>query len=263
MNETNQTTAPLKPLPMWQAGFLFGTPAFLFVFATYVVQPFLVARGASEFVGYLWAYLGGHLTLFVAALMAYRLEGNALTWPAFLSRFRLNTLGKRAWLWIIAVLAASYTLYGLLITGTRLAIDNGLLVIPQWVPPVIDPRLSFNSDFAHRVFGDKAQGDWSILVLLLIVHFFNIIGEEFWWRGYILPRQELTHGKWTWVVHGTLWAMFHIPQWWTIVATLPLALLLSLMAQRLRSTWPGIITHSLMNLPGQLALVVAVIVGAI
>ena len=263
MNEKNQVTILLKPLPLWQSGILFGVPAFLFVFATYVVQPYFVTRGNSEFVSYLWAYLGGHITLFVAALIAYRLEGNPLTWSAFLNRFRLNTFGKRAWLWIIAVFILGYTLYIVLITLTNLALNNGLLVILHWVPPVIDPRLPQTAETVHQLFGDKAQGDWTILLLYLTVHFFNIFGEEFWWRGYILPRQELTHGKWTWVVHGILWAMFHITQWWTIIALLPFILLLSLMAQRLRSTWPGIVAHSLMNLPAQLSLVIGVIVGAI
>jgi len=30
----------------------------------------------------------------------------------------------------------------------------------------------------------------------VIVLFFNIVGEELWWRGYILPRQELTFQVW-------------------------------------------------------------------
>lgn len=263
MYEKNQASTLLKPLPLWQASILFGVPALLFVFATYVVQPYLVTRGNSEFVSYLWAYLGGHITLFVAALMAYRLEGNPLSWSAFLNRFRLNTFGKRAWLWIIAVFVSGYTLYVFLITLTNLALGSGLLVIPHWVPLVIDPRLPQTAQSIHLLFGDNARGDWTILFLYLTVHFFNITGEEFWWRGYILPRQELTHGKWTWVIHGTLWAIFHITQWWTIIALLPSILLLSLMAQRLRSTWPGIVVHSLMNLLVQLVLVVGVIVGAI
>ena len=35
------------------------------------------------------------------------------------------------------------------------------------------------------------QGRWELVFLFLLVLFFNVVGEELWWRGVILPRQEL------------------------------------------------------------------------
>jgi membrane protease YdiL (CAAX protease family) len=39
--------------------------------------------------------------------------------------------------------------------------------------------------------------------------FFNIVGEELWWRGFILPRQEPVFGRRTWVLQGVLHGFFH------------------------------------------------------
>ena len=43
--------------------------------------------------------------------------------------------------------------------------------------------------------GILLKGKWWIVLGYLGGLFFNIFGEEFWWRGYILPRQELVMGK--------------------------------------------------------------------
>jgi membrane protease YdiL (CAAX protease family) len=84
-------------------------------------------------------------------------------------------------------------------------------------------------------------------LVYLAILVLNIVGEEFWWRGYVLPRQELVHGRWTWLVHGVLWTLFHAPFWWNLVLLLPSTLSLSFVTSRLRNTTPGLIAHFVMN----------------
>jgi hypothetical protein len=44
--------------------------------------------------------------------------------------------------------------------------------------------------------GIPLQRAWWILVYYAVVMLVcNIGGEELWWRGYVLPRQELAFGK--------------------------------------------------------------------
>ena len=71
----------------------------------------------------------------------------------------------------------------------------------------------------------------------LIYYFFNIMGEELWWRGYIFPRQELAHGQRTWLVHGLLWTAFHLFSPYNALMVLPGALWVSWIVQRRRNTW--------------------------
>jgi membrane protease YdiL (CAAX protease family) len=97
-----------------------------------------------------------------------------------------------------------------------------------------------------------AAGNWWLLlwgVACLII--LNIFGEELWWRGYILPRQELANGRWAWVVNGVLWAAFHIFYHTTLfsfVSYVPGTCALAYVAQRTRSTWPGVIGHTIANI---------------
>jgi membrane protease YdiL (CAAX protease family) len=85
-----------------------------------------------------------------------------------------------------------------------------------------------------------------------IVLFFNIFGEELWWRGYILPRQELTHGKNTWLLHGVLWACFHMFKWYAVPFMLITCQVIPYVAQRTKNTWPGIINHLVINGAGMI-----------
>jgi hypothetical protein len=55
------------------------------------------------------------------------------------------------------------------------------------------------------------------LLAWLPFFFFNIFGEELWWRGYIQPRQELLTKRYTWLVHGALWSLFHIGIGWSVI----------------------------------------------
>ena len=69
---------------------------------------------------------------------------------------------------------------------------------------------------------------WMNIMVLL----FNIFGEELWWREYILPRQELAFGKYTWLLHGTLWAGFHAFKWWAVPFMLITCQIIPFVAQK-------------------------------
>jgi membrane protease YdiL (CAAX protease family) len=89
--------------------------------------------------------------------------------------------------------------------------------------------------------------------------FFNITGEELWWRGYILLRQELSQGCWAWLIHGVLWTLFHAFKWWDLLNLLPVCLLISYAAQRTKNNWIPCIAHYLFNGLGFLVVLLAVL----
>jgi len=49
------------------------------------------------------------------------------------------------------------------------------------------------------------------------------------------------------LVHGTMWALFHAFKYWAWLGLLPVTLVLSFVAQKRKNTWPGIITHFVIN----------------
>jgi membrane protease YdiL (CAAX protease family) len=46
--------------------------------------------------------------------------------------------------------------------------------------------------------------------LFVIYWPFNILGENFIWRGVILPRMVERFGKAAWALNAFLWGIFHI-----------------------------------------------------
>ena len=99
--------------------------------------------------------------------------------------------------------------------------------------------------------GFTVKGNWLLLIgYLLILIVVNIFGEELWWRGIILPRQELALGNYAWVVNGVLWAAFHAFYHSTLAGFLsyvPGTTLLAYVCWKRKSTWPGIIAHTIQN----------------
>ena len=118
-------------------------------------------------------------------------------------------------------------------------------------PPALREFLAQFSD--HAFMGIPLHGSWWVAAyyaLVLLVG--NIAGEELWWRGYLLPRQELVHGTMTWIVHGILWAAFHLffqTNLWDMVRMIPTCCALTFVAQHRKNTWPGIVGHTFGNSP--------------
>ena len=95
--------------------------------------------------------------------------------------------------------------------------------------------------------GFPLKGMWWVLIAYFFGWLFNIFGEEFWFRGYILPRQELTHKQYTWIAHGILFTLFHVFWKWNLIALLPGSLFMAYVVQRRRNTWISILWHGTMN----------------
>ena len=113
--------------------------------------------------------------------------------------------------------------------------------------------------FPGVFMGMPLQGKWWIVALYFVGWVCNILGEEFWWRGFMLPRQELTHGRYTWIVHGVLWAVNHLFQKWTLPVLLITALIYAYGVQKCKNTWITVIVHGLLNLTALVVIITGVI----
>jgi hypothetical protein len=89
-------------------------------------------------------------------------------------------------------------------------------------------------------FEPLGPGRYWILGAWLTFFVLNIVGEEFVWRGVVLPRQEVVFRGRAWLVNGVLWLLFHAAFPWQVLLTLvPITLILPYVVQRRRSTWVG------------------------
>jgi membrane protease YdiL (CAAX protease family) len=249
----------LRPLPLAQAALYFGLPALLMLFTFYVGEPYLTAQGLPAFYSSSLALYGPLALLLIAALVAYRLEGRPLSWDALAKRFRFRRLDRAGWLWALALTAwASLVLLNPL---SQILVEKGIIPLPAHMPALLDPRMAQDPASAGQSLSGRMPG-WIFALLNLAFLLVNVLGEELWWRGYILPRQEAAHGRWAWVVHGVLWTLFHAPKYWQYPTLLPGCLAYAYVSQRTRNIWPAIIAHLVINGMGMASVVIPALVGA-
>ena len=158
-------------------------------------------------------------------------------------------MSKTDWLWTLGLLIFMVVTAGGLSFTSAWILSFDFIPFPDYWPADMKPSQGGmeNMTLPSEFMGMPLAGNWWILPAMGGSLIIATLGEELWWRGYILPRQELAGAKNTWITHGLLWTSFHLFAPWNIISILPGCLALSYVAQRLKNTWPGIIAHGLAN----------------
>jgi membrane protease YdiL (CAAX protease family) len=116
-----------------------------------------------------------------------------------------------------------------------------------------------NRDMGAFLGSDAGQsfmsGNWGWFGLILLLLVFNtVLGEELLFRGLLLPRMNAAFGRRDWVANGILFAGYHLHMPWAIPTSLLDTFILAYPTKRYRSAWIGIAVHSAQSM------VIAVIV---
>jgi uncharacterized protein len=190
----------------------------------------------------------GLVWLFVLSMIIVRREEGDLRWATLKRRLRLNaprepsTGVPRAmlWLWVIPFLVGVVVIELVLAS----ALENAWV----WVFPfVAEPQggYSFDAMLGSQEVLQMLVGAWWFFALFVILSVFNtILGEEFLFRGVLLPRMEGVFGRWSWVANNVLFALYHVHVPWVMPNAFLTGLLYTYPAYRYRSTWMSIILHS-------------------
>lgn len=254
------------PLPPQKAIWHFLLAGLVVRLAIYHFLPFLTDQGLTPFEAFVVSFIAPLAILFALAFGAVQAEGVPMTTRALAARFRLQRLTWRQLSWIVVGFAAAGVISMLLApTQGWLLRQFPALQPPASLPPLMNPLLQ-SAQWPVVVtawMGSAAVGNWGYAVLALLLFFFNIFGEELYWRGVLLPRQELVHGRTTWLVHGLMWNLFHLPFYpWYLLYGLPITLAVSFVAQKTGNTWTAILLHGVANLTAY-ALLIGVVSGAV
>lgn len=181
----------------------------------------------------------------LAMLILYREEGN-LRLSTISRRFWLNhpissqtgKTSKTLWWWLVPLIL----LLAFLEIGLRSTLVNlWTAIFPFFAEPKgYDAAVLFAPELRTQWIGD-----WGLLGLFLVTALFNtFLGEEFIFRGVLLPKMAGVFGKWDWVANGILFCLYHLHQPWGILATLPGDLVFAYSGKRFHSNWFPIILHS-------------------
>ncbi|HNX57868.1 MAG TPA: CPBP family intramembrane metalloprotease [Spirochaetota bacterium] len=246
----------VKPIRMRTVVLVFTATLIPILFGVYVVLPRLLEHGISFFAGYLICFQTTPFVLmFVLMLILYRIEGNRFVWSEFKTRMRL-VVNRKAVITGLVLLAVSLVLYLSLQPVSKILASTSLMSPPDWFGPDLNP---LKSGMPGTFMGTSMSGLVWAPVVYLIGWFFNIAGEELLFRGYLLPRMELSFGGRAWILNGICWLLWHCFWRWQMIALVPVTLLLPLAAQKAKSTVPGIIAHGVMNLAAVIMIMVLVI----
>lgn len=157
----------------------------------------------------------GLIWLFVLSLIIVRQEEGDLRWATVRRRLRLQiprhpqTLAphRRLWLWVIPFLIA-IVIYEIVMKPSVDALWAA--VFPFLAEP---PGYSMGAVFESQEVLDRLAGAWWFLALYVINATFNtILGEEFLFRGVLLPRMSGVFGRWSWVANGVMHGFYHLHQ---------------------------------------------------
>lgn len=228
----------IKSLSWLQLLLLFGLPTILNLIACKWAIPFLNAQNMYpvEISYFISVGLLVLMPMFFAAIYMCGKETGSFRTRDLFTRMRIRTLSAADWLWTIS----GFILLSL-----------ASFVLAKMVLPV------FNIDAMPFFFKNMPldKNHFWILYVWPLFFFFNIFGEEFLWRGFIQPRQELLNKKWTWLVHGILWAFWHFPMGLDLVfSAIPIFFILPAIVQIRKNTTISIIIHFVFGAFGFLTL---------
>ena len=158
----------------------------------------------------------GYLFEFLLALRIFRKEGYALRLRALKERIHWRwPRGWKAWAIILVLFVAGFGLSQLL-QPSKQAIGS-VLPPPDWFPAFKHPfkeASSLQDNFPGVVF----EGNVLFLMLALFMGTMNIVGEELYYRGALVPKLHGLFGKWAWLVGGVIFAVKHSYVWWELAS---------------------------------------------
>lgn len=195
-----------------------STPAFL------VFWPFMI-------LGLIWQ--------FVLSLMIVKRECGDIRWATIRKRMwyqkpRNPRSRKRSWwllLWTIPFIGLSYAAQHVSLPDVAGTIFPFLKDVPHYnLGPLMSPEY---------------KGMWLLLGLTLLTIPFNyFLGEEFLFRGILLPKMRGVFGRFDWFFNGVFFAFYHLHKPLGVFHQIVFAgLILSLPARLFRSNWMAVIVH--------------------
>ena len=129
-----------------------------------------------------------------------------------------------------------------------------LIVIPLIVALAAEELVPGLPHAASRDFGDfigshaghhLLAGSWGWFAIILVLMVFNtVLGEELLFRGFLLPRMNGVFGRKDWLANGVLFAVYHLHVPWIIPQALLDTFIIAYPSKRYRSSLIGIAVHS-------------------
>ena len=224
----------MKKVSILKASFIFIIATIYFYLLLYTIFPFIKRNFLINTALY-WFITGYFLfiPLFVYALIMVKLEGNTSI-NEILSSLNIKPFTKKDWLYSITGLILVFIFTGIIFVISILLNKHFGIRMLSTVPWFMEMK-PFKG--YEKLF----------LLIWLPMFFFNIVGEEILWRGYIQSRLQ---NKYSWIICSLLWMLFHLPFGLDLMIILiPVIIILPFIFYKTHNTLTGIFIHGIYNGP--------------
>lgn len=229
----------LKKLGLAGSFAIYGSAAVLMFVLTRYLIPYLSKTTGMETIFFWFVVAGAGIftPLIITGILILKSEGFGFSKQTWTERLRFKRLTSKD---------LHLTFAGLVAVGI---LSGAVMKILEMVIGKFDHSPVFMQ------FEPLSPGRYWLLLVWVPYWVTNILGEEFLWRGVMLPRQEVAFGKHTWLIHGFGWGLFHIAFGWQLLITLiPLIFIQSYLVQKTGNSWVGVIMHGALNGPAFIAI---------
>jgi membrane protease YdiL (CAAX protease family) len=225
----------VRQISIFQAIVIFSMATIYFYTLSIALFPFL--KSHFQINSSLYWFITGYflfIPLFIYAVLQVRSEGNRSA-QGIMKALGICSMQKKDWYYVIGGALLIFLLTGLIF---------GISVL-------LHEQLGWRLLTTNPVFmeGMKPYVGWEKLYLFvwLPMFFFNIVGEEILWRGFIQRRMA---SKYAWIICGFLWAIFHLPFGIDlIIMAAPALLIIPYIFSKTQSTSVAIAIHGIYNGP--------------
>ena len=213
-------------------------PGIIITLCFILITPFLVQHGYPPQLGSLLAIIIVAIPLLLAHLfLAKKKERRKNIWGLNVYKNKLST-GKLI-LYALGLVVLMFLIWGITQPLDKIITDKIFNWLPAWYTV---------QDFKGY---SKASIELTLFFNLLLNGFFAPVVEEYYFRGYLLPRMA-AWGKWAFVLNTVLFSLYHFWQPY-VYLTLIIALLpMIYMVWKTKDLRLAILTHSLLNIVGAL-----------
>lgn len=221
-------------------------PSGLGMVGFHVVLPRVVAAGVPALPAWLCVAIVWLAGLVAFALWLLRGEARVLQVPLrtrlCLKRLTASEWGINVGLMLVGLLAV--------LPAQRLvpAFMEALgLAVPAYMPFFLNPGIDPSSaDPAALSPGLPLRGSYGLLPLVAAALLLVVLAEELYFRAWMLPKLA-RYGRWSWVVNGVMFALYHTFQIWLLPPILAGSLLMAFVCYRSKSIWPPLVAHLVGN----------------
>lgn len=244
--DSNFDWSELKQLNFWQVLLAFFLPSSFAFFGFRIILPWTVENGQPKVL--MWGIIASIMLLIFVVVGFVLIRNEARTNNISIrDRLLIKKLGVKQWLICLGIMIAGIILSSAISPLVEFFKELPGLSIPDYMPfwlnPSIDPM---NTDIDILSPNYALKGNYFVVVIMSICLLLNILAEEIYFRGWLLPKMQ-NFGKWSWVLNGLLFALYHTFQLWLFPMLFVLSIATTLTVYLSKSILPAFLTHIIAN----------------